>query len=151
VLYKIKRDDKTKGDGDLFRQADLTIIPSRASYRHYRQLMQERGPGGADIALAHLDDPHVDSLLALRAGQPLGCISVLSSGEIGTLQDWYVAHDHRRTGIGRLLLDRALEICARGLLRHVMLAVGSSSDAAGRICAARGFVSIGNAVRFSRA
>jgi GNAT superfamily N-acetyltransferase len=144
VLYK------NKGDGDLFPATDLIIIPSRASYRHYRQLMDQRDPGGADIALAHLDDSHVDSLLALRGGEPVGCISVLSSGEIGTVRDWYVATNHRRRGIGRLLLGRALEICARGLLRHVMIGVASAGDTVGRLCSGRGFVSIGNIVSFDK-
>jgi len=141
---------KKKGDSPLFQPSDLTIIPSRASYRHYRQLMDEREPGAAEIALMHLDDPHVDSLLALRGGQPVGCISVLSTGEFGTLREWYVAAHHRRTGIGRLLLNRALDICARGLLRHVMIAVPSSSDFSGKICMARGFASIANVLSFSR-
>ena len=129
----------------------MTIIPSRASYQHYRRLMDEREPGTADIAVMHLDDPHVDSLLALRGSQAVGCISVLTTGQVGTLREWYVAADHRRSGIGGLLLDRALEICARGLLRHVMIGVGSANDSVGRICAARGFVSIGNVVSFLKA
>jgi GNAT superfamily N-acetyltransferase len=141
---------RKKGDGDLFSPPDLTIIPSRASYRHYHQLMDEREPGTADIALMHLDDPHVDSLLALRGTEPVGCISVLSAGEIGTIREWYVSAHHRRTGIGGLLLDRALEICVRGLLRHVMIGVDSSSEIASNLCAKRGFVSIGHVVSFFR-
>jgi len=77
---------KNKGNGDLFRPAfpatKLTIIPSRASYQHYRQLIDQREPGTADIALMHLDDPHVDSLLALRGGEAVGCISVLTTGQV---------------------------------------------------------------------
>jgi GNAT superfamily N-acetyltransferase len=140
VRYRIP--DK-KGDGDLFSPSDLTIIPARASYRHYRQLMELREPDTADIALLHLDDSHVDSLLALRGGQAVGCISVLATGEVGTLREWFVSADHRRQGIGKLLLSRALEICARGLLRHVMIGLPVDADTTARLWSARGFESIG--------
>ena len=121
ILYKKKGDgdlfpprDQNKGDGDLFSLPNLTVIPSRASYRHYRELMDKREAGSADIALMHLDDSHVDSLLALRGGEPVGCINILTTGEVGTVREWFVASNHRREGIGCQLLDRALEICASG-------------------------------------
>jgi GNAT superfamily N-acetyltransferase len=137
VLYKIK------GDGDLFCPPGLTVIPARASYRHYRQLIEQREAGSADIALMHLDDSHVDSLLALRGGEPVGCISLLTSGEVGTVRDWYVTVNDRYQGIGRLLLNRAMEICVRGLLRHVMISLPMNADTAHRLCEASGFQSIG--------
>src|SRR5688572_22187974 len=60
----------------------LKIIPSRASFRHARQLAEEGAemwnePTLADAAMMHLDDPHWDSLLALRDGEVVAHIAVL--------------------------------------------------------------------------
>jgi GNAT superfamily N-acetyltransferase len=126
---------------------DLTLIPARASFRHYRQLMQQRAltDAGAepDAAMLHLDDSHLDALLALQAGNPVGCISVLTTGEVGTVREWYVTPEHRNHGLGRLLLDRAMEICSRSVLRHVMIALPPSAQAAHRLCQTAGFQVIG--------
>jgi len=171
----------------------VTIIPSRASYGHYRQLMKLRaseetqkalpvtrasGPyadrpetlgseltttparaGGpchdaittVETDLLHLDDPHLDSLLALRDGQPVGCISLLTTGEVGTLRDWYVAPAQRNHGIGKVLLDRALEICARAQLKHIMMGVGKDAGGVISLCKAAGFSPIGRWENYRRA
>ena len=150
----------------------LTIIPARASYRHYRELLQcaedKKGveylfhqplysqadkryqtpflsvaSAWVEAQLQHLDDPHLDSLLALRGAEAVGCVGVLTSGEFGTLRDWYVAEAHRGQGIGRVLLDRALEICTRGLLKHVMIGLPPEAAEAMRLIQQAGFVEIG--------
>jgi GNAT superfamily N-acetyltransferase len=116
---------------------DLKIIPARASFRHYRQLL------GSDTALLHLDDSHFDALLALKAGQPVGSIGVLTSGEVGTVRQWFVHPDHRRQGIGKLLFDRAMEICTRSVLRHVMIGIPDHNHPANSLCQAFGFEPLG--------
>jgi GNAT superfamily N-acetyltransferase len=128
-------------------RGDLTIIPARAGYRLYQQLMTERGEIGSsestDAALLHLDDYHLDMLLALRAGKPVGSIGVLSFGEVGTVRDWYVSESARSTGVGITLLERAMEIAARGILRHVMIGLATTDHTARGLCTAFGFESIG--------
>ena len=139
ILYRAKNPNST-----VFSKINnLKIIPARASYRHYKQLM-------GDQAAIHLDDSHFESLLALADGQPIGCIGVLTSGEVGTIRDWHVIPERRHNGIGRLLLDRALESCVRGMLRHVMIGLPDSAVVASRVCTAFGFEMIGNQAWFNR-
>jgi GNAT superfamily N-acetyltransferase len=125
---------------------NLTIIPSRASYRHYSQLQGD----SAEAAILHLDDSHLDSLLALRGGDPVGCVGVLTSGEFGTLRDWSVAEAYRGKGSGRVLLDRALEICTRGLLKHVMLGLSADAKIARGLIQEAGFEEIGKWDAYAR-
>jgi Acetyltransferase (GNAT) family len=128
----------------------IKVIPARASFRHYRELMEQSTPDFADAAMLHLDDSHFDALLALKDGNPVGSIGVLTSGEVGTLREWHVIASQRHLGIGRLLLDRALEICARGVLRHVMIGLPKSADVATQLCQASGFATIGQWTTFQK-
>src|SRR5205085_11054201 len=90
--------------------ADVKIIPTRASFRHARQLFEEyaqdKTPQLAEASMLHLDDPHWDALLALRDGQPAAHIGVLAVGEIGRIESVYVAEAHRGGGLGSLMMSR---------------------------------------------
>ncbi|HEV8604024.1 MAG TPA: GNAT family N-acetyltransferase [Tepidisphaeraceae bacterium] len=126
----------------------LKIIPARASFRHARQLFEEsatrwKTPQLADAKMLHLDDPHWDALLALKDGQPVAHIGVFAVGEIGRIDDVYVAKSHRRQGIGSLMLSRVLEISARSLFKHVLLSVLPSNTAAIDLYQKFGFQKIG--------
>lgn len=116
---------------------DLKIIPARASFRHFRELL------GNDLAITHLDDSHFDALLALKSGQPVGSIGILTSGEVGTVRQWFVHADHRHQGIGTLLFDRAMEITVRSVLRHTMIGLPDPNHPAAPICRAFGFTPLG--------
>src|SRR5262249_34298229 len=108
----------------------LKIIPTRASFRHARQLFAEAAAEAgktkqlADANLVHLEDPHWDSLLALQSGSAVAHAGVLAVGELGMIEDLYVSPALRRHGLGRTMMARVLEICARSLFRQVMLSVG---------------------------
>jgi ribosomal protein S18 acetylase RimI-like enzyme len=106
----------------------LRIIPARASFRHSEILHQESSqqydePQLTQAKMLHLDDPHYDALLALSDGQAAAFIGVLAVGEIGRIDEVYVASAFRRQRIGTTMMSRALEICARSLFKHVMLGV----------------------------
>ena len=107
--------------------ADVKVTPARASFRHTRQLFDEdaadKTPQLAEANMMHLDDPHWDSLLAIKDGQPLAHIGVLAVGEIGRIESVYVARAHRGKGLATLMMGRVLEICARSLFKHVLLSV----------------------------
>jgi ribosomal protein S18 acetylase RimI-like enzyme len=110
----------------LARDHGLTIIPARASYKHARQIFDEAAadwntPELADAHMMHLDDPHVDALLALKDGRPIAHIGVLAVGEIGRIESVYVTKSMRGQGVGTLMVSRAMEICARSLFKHILL------------------------------
>jgi len=106
----------------------LTIIPARASFRHARRLAEESSrqwdtPQLADAWMIHLEDPQCDAILALKDGVAAGIVIVLTVGEIGGIQNVFVSESFRGQGIGRTMMSRALEICARSLFKHVFLSV----------------------------
>src|SRR4051794_13458297 len=74
----------------------LKIIPSRASFRHARQLADENAarwntPALADAWMMHLDDPHFDSVMALKDGEAVATAGVLAVGEIGRIESVFVS------------------------------------------------------------
>jgi len=132
--------------------ANVKIIPARASFKHTRQLFEESARGKtpqlAEANMMHLDDPHWDSLLAIKDGQPLAHAGVLAVGEIGRIESVYVARDHRRRGLGSLMMSRVLEICARSLFKHVMLSVLPSNSTAIALYEKFGFKKLGQITNY---
>jgi len=133
--------------------AGLTIIPARASFRHTRALAEECAadcdePQLADAIMAHLDDPHWDAPLALKDSTAVAAVGVLAVGDVGAIDELYVAKEYRRQGIGRTMMGRALEICARSLFKHVMLSVPPNNEPAQALYAALGFRKIGEIVSY---
>ena len=130
--------------------AGLKVIPARASYRHARLLATEKASerwGGLEqLVEAHLqdlDNPHFDALLALKDDCPVACLGVLAVGELGRIENVYVSKDFRRQGIGRMMMSRALEICARSLFKHVFILVEPSNQPAQSLYKNFGFAKIG--------
>lgn len=132
----------------------MTIIPARASYRHVRELAEEvagelGGDGAGQQVEAHLlrlDDPHFEGILALKDGRAVGRVSVLTVGEVGRIEYVYVSRDYRRQGIGRTLMSRAVEACARSLFKHVFLCVAHDNAAAVALYKRFGFQKVGERV-----
>ncbi|MFI5378973.1 MAG: GNAT family N-acetyltransferase [Tepidisphaerales bacterium] len=119
--------------GPLAERGDLQIIPARASFRHVRELFAEaeaelgRRQLG-DIVEAHLDDPHLDALLAIKDGRAVGHAGIFGVGELARLGLFYVAPALRRQGAGRTLLSHMLEIARRALYRHIFAGVIQSKS-----------------------
>lgn len=140
----------------LREEAGLKVIPAQASFRHARQLAEERAaticnePQVADAAMLHLDDAHVDGLLAMRNGLVAAGVCVLAVGDIGRIEDLYVIAVLRRHGIGRTMLSRALEICVRCLFKHVLVAIKPDNQAAYGLFAKAGFKNVGQVVEYGQ-
>jgi hypothetical protein len=100
----------------------LKVIPARASFLHVQRLVRETQADEqqAEAAIAHLDDPHVDALLAMDGAQPVGCIAMLTMGEVGRIQ-WMPGRPDQAAVRARLM-GMLLDIAGRGLLRHVLAA-----------------------------
>jgi ribosomal protein S18 acetylase RimI-like enzyme len=126
----------------------LTIIPARASFKHARDLAAEatashNTPQLVDAWVGHLEDPSTDGLLALENGVVVALVTVLTVGEIGCIENLHVAQSYRRRGIGRTMMSRALEICARALFKHVFIGVHPTNTIAAALYAQLGFQKIG--------
>jgi ribosomal protein S18 acetylase RimI-like enzyme len=70
-------------------------------------------------------------------------VGVLAVGEIGRIDEVYVSKDFRRTGIGRTMMSRALEICARSLFKHIFLSCDATNAPAIALYSQLGFLKIG--------
>ena len=85
--------------------------------------------------------------LGLHAG-PLGLAAVLTVGELGCIETLFVHPARRGQGIGRTLMSRALEICARALFRHVFIAVDPANAPAVGLYEKVGFRRVGAFVAY---
>lgn len=127
---------------------DLTIIPARASFRHMEILAVEATrkwdePQLAISEMMHLDDPHWDCLLALKDGEAIGTIGVLSVGDIGRIENVFVTEQCRGQGVGRTMMIRAMEVCARSLFKHVFISVFPDNAPAVQLYQSFGFDRVG--------
>jgi ribosomal protein S18 acetylase RimI-like enzyme len=134
----------------------VKVIPARASFRHTRALFEEVvGEAGysrqvVEADMAHLDDPHWDSLLALEGGAAVAHAGVFAVGELGVIENVYVIPPQRRRGLGSMMMGRVLEICARSLFRHVLLTVEPDNAAAQGLYGSMGFRKVGEVVDYLR-
>ena len=93
--------------------AGVKVIPARASFRHTRALFEEAvaesnfSPQVVEADMAHLDDPHWDSLLALQNGVAVAHAGVFAVGELGMIENVYVSPSRRRRGLGAMMMGRA--------------------------------------------
>jgi len=132
---------------ELFISADLQVIPSRAGYPLLEQLMNEVGEVGgepqlAQAMLAHLDDPHVDSLLAIQNGRAIATISVLGDGQNALIGGLGFAPGLPFQNVGNLMVHRALESCRRSLFKNVFT-LADSKNCPAEFWSKAGFASIG--------
>jgi ribosomal protein S18 acetylase RimI-like enzyme len=128
--------------------AGLTIIPARASFKHTRALAEEAAAYFkfaqlADSIVLHIEDPQTDALLALRAGVPAAYVSILNRGEIGYVSELFVSEKFRNQGVGRTMMSRTIEVCARALHRHVFIGVDATNASAIHLYEQFGFRRIG--------
>jgi ribosomal protein S18 acetylase RimI-like enzyme len=134
--------------GTIREVGGLKIIPARASYRHARELAGESSkrwnePQLVEAAILHFEDPHFDALLALKDGEAVAMAGVLAVGEIGRVDEVFVSEKYRRLGIGRTMMSRVLEVCARSLFRHVLLSCLADNAAAVALYGSIGFRRVG--------
>ena len=158
--YTVRRNDLMRLEAAVAPRvreiAGVKVIPARASFRHTRALFEEAvaetnySRQVVEADMAHLDDPHWDSLVALQDGAAVAHAGVFAVGELGVIENVYVSRDHRRRGLGTMMMGRALEICARSLFRHVLLAVEPRNEPAKALYAALGFRKVGEAVDYVR-
>ena len=127
----------------------ISFLPERAALRQAETLARiaaaERGnePQRAEAYMRHLDDPHVESIVALADRQAIGRIAILAMGEVGRIDELYVKPESRRQGIGQALIAHAILSCIRSQFRHVLLAVKANQVGAARLFERSGFCAVG--------
>ena len=133
----------------------LTIIPARASFRQTRAIAEEAAahfnfPQLAEAIVLHIEDPQTDALLALRDGAPAAYVSILNMGEVGYISELFVSEKSRGQGVGRTMMSRAMEACARALHRHVFIGVDATNAPAVHLYERFGFKRIGVFLFYSK-
>ena len=141
--------------GPIEEVSGLTIIPARAAFKHARALAEEAAvffnfAPVAESIMLHFEDPATDSVMAMKEGAPVGYVSVMTMGEIGYIGEVFVSEKLRNAGIGRTLMSRTLEICARALHRHVFIAVAADNAPAAHLYGRLGFKKIGEYSYYTR-
>jgi ribosomal protein S18 acetylase RimI-like enzyme len=136
----------------------LKVIPARASYRHAEALARERvaerwgvNEQLVDAQIRDLENPSCDALLALVGDRAVATLAVLAVGELGRIENVYVSQDFRGRGIGRTMMSRALEICARSLFKHVFILVDPGNAAAQGLYRGMGFEKLAEMVSYRAA
>jgi ribosomal protein S18 acetylase RimI-like enzyme len=131
----------------------LRIIPARASFKHARQIAEENAatltPQLADATILHMEDPQTDGLLALKDDRPAAYVTVLTVGEMGCITELFVSERFRRQGVGRTMMSRALEVCARSLFKHVFVGCEATNGPAMALYHELGFTKIGDFVCYA--
>ncbi len=123
---------------------DLMIIPARAAFTQLHQIAAIMRPAAspeqaAEAAMCHLDDSHVDAIIALRQGEPVAYASVISTGQVGFIMDLFVREEARLQGIGNAMAGRMLDICARSLFRTVCCPLLEANEIGKRFVEKLGF------------
>ena len=124
-----RRDDRQRGghgDGDRQR-------------RDWRIGGDDDGIGGGEEFFKLNSPPQ----FALRDGVPASYVSILNRGEIGYISELFVSEQFRNQGIGRTMMSRSMEVCARALHRHVFIGVDATNASAAHLYQRFGFKRIG--------
>jgi GNAT superfamily N-acetyltransferase len=134
---------------------DLTIIPARASFEHVGQIMPAMYPGAPtsearEAAMCHLDDSRVDAVLALQGDRAVAYASVLSTGEAGFVQEFFVLPEARGRGYGRAMAGWIFDICVRSVFQQVLCTLPVDAPA-GDLARKYGFVPECELLSFVRA
>jgi GNAT superfamily N-acetyltransferase len=112
--------------------AAVTILPARSAYKQTYDILRQQGTelgveSWATAEILHLDDPHTDAFIAISKREPCAFVSMLTSGEIGVVQNLFVATSHRLQGIGTTMMSCILELAGRARLKHIFLPVSESN------------------------
>jgi ribosomal protein S18 acetylase RimI-like enzyme len=128
----------------------IRIVSARSVMRLYesfaRQAAMPVHPQLADVSILRLDEPRYEALVALVDGQVVARAAVMTSGEVGLIEQVHVLEAYRGRGIGRAVMQAAVDLCARAEFKHVVLSCAAENAVAQALYASMGFVKIGESV-----
>ena len=135
------------------RERTCRIISARSAMRLYDAFAREAAasiePQLADVSIERLDDPQYEALVAIVDGRVVARAALMTSGEVGLIEQVKVLDAYRRRGLGRAVVEAAIELCMRAQLKHVLLTVGTHNEVAKRLYASLGFTKLGEEVTFA--
>ncbi len=141
--------------------AALQVIPGRAAYVELREFYTRAGQAQglpvdavlaqdlADTRIDHLDEPRLEVLLGRIEGRPAGAISLVNLGDVGVIDDIATLPPYRGRGVAATLLDRAIELARRSVLKHVILECQPDNPAT-RLYEAMGFKAVASHCKYVR-
>jgi len=132
------------------------ILPARSAYRQARDLAEVYAsasgiPAMVELTMAHLDEPRFDAFLAMREGVAVASIGVMAAGELGLIDDFFVAPVAcDDASLARTIMGRAIELCRRSTFSHVFLSAPRDDPKMQALANAFGFEGIGEYVEYVR-
>ncbi len=128
------------------------IISARAAMRLYEPFAREAAasiqPQLADASIARLDDPQYEALVAIVDGKIVARAALMTSGEVGLIEQVHVLEAHRGQGYARAVVQAAIDLAGRAMFKHVMLACEPNNMIAQNLYASLGFKKLGDEVSF---
>lgn len=106
-------------------------------------------PQLADASIARLDDPQYDALVVVVDNRVVARAALMTSGEVGLIEQVHVLQNYRGRGIGRAVVEAAIDLCARAQFKHVVLTVEQTNDVAMKLYASLGFTKLGEEITFA--
>jgi GNAT superfamily N-acetyltransferase len=135
------------GPVDLEYPVTVTILPARSAYKQTYGILHQQGvelgvESWATAEILHLDDPHTDAFIAISRREPCAFVSMLTSGEVGVVQNLFVAPSHRLQRIGTRMMGCILELAGRAQLKHVFFPVSEANPGANHMAHLIAFATI---------
>lgn len=134
---------------------DVRILPARPMRKALRELqMNDTTYDEATrrmLVASHndrLDDPQYDQVVAMIGNEPAGTAVLLQAGEIGRIENVFVAEQFRRRSVGLALMAHLLAMAKRLALRITVLETTPDNAAAIALYQRCGFDPAGTFIEF---
>lgn len=140
---------------DIPTHPGVRLLPVRAMRKAFRELMLGHRAYAlpvremlADVAVDRLDDPQYDLFVAMLENRPAGYGALHQVGEIGRIENVFVAEACRRQGVGLSIMAWLLALSRRLALRVTCLETEETNTPAQALYARCGFEAEGSFVEF---
>lgn len=131
----------------VLREPRYRVVSARAAMKQYETFAHLAAasvqPQLADVSLRRLDDPRYDALVALHDGKVVARAALMTSGEVGLIEQVRVLDEYQGKGLGRAVTEAAIELCIRSQFRYVVLTCEPGNTIAQSLYRSLGFEKIG--------
>lgn len=128
------------------------IVSARAVVQLYESfahgLFRTQNPRRADVSIRKLDDPRYDVLVMIQERQIVARAGLMTSGEVGLIQEVYSADQHQDGLLRKAIMGAVIDLCIRAQLRHVFTVVDPKNSLTNDFYTSLGFSRIGSETSF---